>query len=164
MSTFFDSNNLPVELPEGQEVYRRISAYALVLNDKNQILLVLPTWRDSYDVPGGGIEAHETIPEGIIRECYEEAGYKVLLDSDVPMHVSETNFYHTEEKKFYRSTNMYYKGSLQSDVQDTHVINTVVPNEISKVEWVNLKDLASANIYDFHSGALEKFAQSLENL
>jgi 8-oxo-dGTP pyrophosphatase MutT (NUDIX family) len=125
-----------------------------VTNKSNEILVVVPTWRSTYDLPGGGIEPTETIPEGIARECYEESGYRVKVDSATPFYVSETEFYHTDHKKFYHSVNMYYRCSLLSDEQNTAIINTVEEDEIDKVEWKKLADISLDNCHEMHYQAL----------
>lgn len=155
MRTYFDSNNQPHELPEGTVVEWRISGYGVIINHNDEILVVVPTWRATYDLPGGGIEPTEKISEGIVRECYEETGYQIKLDSQTPFYLSETDFYHTGHKKFYRSANMYFRCSLVSDHQNTAIINTVEINEIEKVEWKKLADISLDNCHEMHLRALQ---------
>lgn len=159
--TFYDSSYLPHELPKGEPVSWRISAYGLVQNKSGQILVVVPTWRESYDLPGGGVDLGEKISEGIIREVYEESGYRVSLDSALPFHIEETNFFHDDERKFYHSINVFYKCKLESKVQDLSAINKVVENEIAKVEWKNLNDLTSDNTFINHFKALQAFREKI---
>lgn len=61
----------------------RLAAYALIVNDADEILL---TWYNGEDrnypkwsMPGGGVEFDETIPDAVVREVYEETGYRVEL-------------------------------------------------------------------------------------
>ncbi len=155
MPTFFDHLNEPHELLAGAVVTWRISAYGVIINSNAEILVVIPTWRPTYDLPGGGIEPTEKISEGIIRECYEETGYKVKVDFNAPSYLSETDFYHDEDDKFYHSVNLYYRCSLVSEHQDTSVINTIVLNEIEKVEWKKLVDISADNTHPMHYDAIK---------
>ncbi len=155
---FFDLNNKPIEYT-GTPIEWRISGYGAVKNDKNEVLLVIPTWRETYDFPGGGVETTESISEGVIREVYEETGYQVNLNSSTPFFMSETNFYHNVVDKFYHSVNVYFSCSLLSDYQELSAINNAVPDEITKVEWVSLDNLNEEDIYPFHYPAIQRLRQ-----
>lgn len=53
---------------------------ALILNDKNEILLIKSfKWKDKFTIPGGHIEIGESIEEALRREVKEE----VNLDIEV---------------------------------------------------------------------------------
>jgi 8-oxo-dGTP pyrophosphatase MutT (NUDIX family) len=57
----------------------RASAYGLLI-EHGKILLKRHPSIAEFDLPGGGIEMHETICEGLIREFKEETGLNVKLD------------------------------------------------------------------------------------
>ena len=46
----------------------------MVFNDKNEILLNLRSDTNTWGIPGGSMELHETIEETAVRELKEEAG------------------------------------------------------------------------------------------
>ena len=54
----------------------RASAYG-ILFENNKILLKRHPAIEKFDLPGGGIELDETIPEGLVREIKEETGLSV---------------------------------------------------------------------------------------
>lgn len=56
----------------------RASAYG-VLVENGKVLLKRHPAIDKFDLPGGGIELDETIPEGLIREFKEETGLSVEI-------------------------------------------------------------------------------------
>ena len=66
---------------ERGDVDRRVGAYAVVVDDRERILLALwnagPT--PAWTVPGGGVEESETPEEAAVREVREETGYDVEL-------------------------------------------------------------------------------------
>ena len=62
----------------------RLAAYALIVDDRERILL---TWyngrgRDEpgWTLPGGGVEYEETLEAAVVREVREETGFVVELD------------------------------------------------------------------------------------
>ncbi|MFC4784459.1 NUDIX hydrolase [Nocardioides sp. MAHUQ-72] len=73
----------------------RLAAYAVIVDHRDHILLAL--WNEpsppQWTMPGGGVELHESLEEGLVRELREETGYDVrpgrLLGVDtrvVPAH------------------------------------------------------------------------------
>ena len=57
----------------------RLAAYAVIVDDLDRVLLVL--WNESteplWTMPGGGIELHETVEQGLVREVKEETGFDI---------------------------------------------------------------------------------------
>lgn len=56
----------------------RASAYGILL-ENNKVLLKKTNATEKFDLPGGGIELDETIPEGLVREFKEETGLSVKV-------------------------------------------------------------------------------------
>ena len=56
----------------------RASAYG-VLVENGKVLLKRHPAIEKFDLPGGGIELDETIPEGLVREFKEETGLSVEI-------------------------------------------------------------------------------------
>jgi 8-oxo-dGTP pyrophosphatase MutT (NUDIX family) len=57
----------------------RGAASALLLDDRGRILLVKPTYKEGWFLPGGVIEAGESPLTACVRECGEELGLVPLL-------------------------------------------------------------------------------------
>ncbi|RJO62325.1 NUDIX hydrolase [candidate division WS5 bacterium] len=51
---------------------KRVSAGALFLNKKDEILIVKPTYKDYWSLPGGTVDANESPKEACKREIQEE--------------------------------------------------------------------------------------------
>lgn len=72
--------HVPDPAPHYTEYDTRLAAYAVIVRD-GQLLLAL--WneqeRKRWTLPGGGVELHETVEEGAVREVREETGYDVRL-------------------------------------------------------------------------------------
>ncbi|MCM3571484.1 NUDIX hydrolase [Neobacillus mesonae] len=55
-----------------------VSGY--ITNEKGETLLVKTYWRkDTWELPGGGVDNEETLDQALIREIFEETGIKVNL-------------------------------------------------------------------------------------
>lgn len=64
------------------EYHVRLAAYGLIVNTAGEMLL---TWFNGGDrggaawtLPGGGVEFDESLAEALVREVYEETGYRVI--------------------------------------------------------------------------------------
>lgn len=59
----------------------RLAAYAVILDDRDRVLLAL--WNEPaeplWTLPGGGVDLHESAEQGAVREVKEETGYDVVL-------------------------------------------------------------------------------------
>ena len=76
-----------------QDFYR-LSSHAVILNEKNEVLLLKATYADcAWGLPGGGLDMGETIHEALIRECREELGCEIQIDylSGVYFHSAVTS-------------------------------------------------------------------------
>ncbi len=74
MSTLLDSETYYKSLP------RKIcSAVALLFNEQNHLLIVKPTYRDGWLLPGGTIEANESPRVACQREVLEEIGLDISI-------------------------------------------------------------------------------------
>lgn len=58
----------------GHEPLIGLGATTLVFNDKNELLLNLRSDTNTWGIPGGSMELHETIEETAVRELKEETG------------------------------------------------------------------------------------------
>ena len=56
---------------------------AVVINDRDEILLQLRRDTGAWAPPSGGVEPGETIADAAIREVYEEAGIEILPEAVV---------------------------------------------------------------------------------
>lgn len=57
---------------------KSVGVRAIVINEKNEVLLVEHTYVSGWYFPGGGVKSHETVYEGVERELYEETGVTLL--------------------------------------------------------------------------------------
>ncbi|MGW5380694.1 NUDIX hydrolase [Nocardia sp. NPDC003999] len=57
----------------------KVAVSALVQDDEGRILLIRRTDNGKYSIPGGGLEAGETVARAVVREVYEETGIDVKV-------------------------------------------------------------------------------------
>src|SRR3989338_2626898 len=145
MTIFLDIHQKPIELPANEKVHWRVAAYPLVRSSDDKILLVTIQENSKfYILPGGEVELQESLIEGLQRECYEETGYKVTVNSPVPLFVGETHFYHNG---FFHCINLVFSSSITDLKQDMEVINSVEANEIASVDWIELSKISEKNCH-----------------
>lgn len=66
----------------GFDTTYRFSVHAAIFNEQGQVLLLRQSYGDNrWGLPGGGVEPGETIYEAIQRECLEELGVVVSVES-----------------------------------------------------------------------------------
>lgn len=57
-----------------------LGAFAIVLNAKQEVLLCHRTDVDFWNLPGGGVDQHESPWDAVLREVYEETGLTVTVE------------------------------------------------------------------------------------
>jgi len=53
---------------------KRISAGMLLFDEQERLLVVEPTYKDTWEIPGGVVELNESPRQAVIREVAEELG------------------------------------------------------------------------------------------
>ncbi len=56
---------------------KRMGSGVLLFNDKNELLIVKPTYREGWIIPGGTVEKNESPRAACIREAKEEVGLDI---------------------------------------------------------------------------------------
>ncbi|AGL16663.1 NUDIX hydrolase [Actinoplanes sp. N902-109] len=56
---------------------KRMAAGALLTDEQGRVLLVEPTYKPSFEIPGGTVEAGESPRAAVVRELEEELGLPV---------------------------------------------------------------------------------------
>lgn len=74
-------NNIPQEEYYKNLPKKRIGASVLLFNDSDYLLLVKPTYRDGWVIPGGVVDENESPKMAVIRETKEEVGLDVDKDN-----------------------------------------------------------------------------------
>lgn len=118
----------------------RLAAYALLVNDADEILL---TWFNGqggaeplWSMPGGGVEFDETIHDAVVREVYEESGYHVELGPIIAEH-HFTGEHSTRSDKPFRSQRFILAATIVGGELGT----TEVDGTTDCARWIPIADL-----------------------
>jgi 8-oxo-dGTP diphosphatase len=57
----------------------RVAAGVLIRDGSNRVLLVKPTYKDGWDIPGGYVEPGESPKQAAAREVREELGIEIVV-------------------------------------------------------------------------------------
>ena len=139
---FYDSLWKEHELPEGRVCIWRPSAYALVENN-NKFLFVRDKNHGKLELPGGGINNDELVLDALVREVFEESGYKIRVQDKNPFYVRENFFYAQRMDEYWHAILLFFRADLMSTHQETKGIDS---EEISEVKWLDLKELNGVDI------------------
>lgn len=129
------------------EVFPRIGVGAVILNERNEVLL---TWRNrapeqhTWSIPGGKVDAYETLESAVIREIKEEVDLDIAIDC--LLCTAET--IHPEQQEHWIS--MLYSTNVISGVAR----NLEEGGAIGEIGWFPLDDLP-APLASFAIPALE---------
>ena len=155
---FTDTKGKVVVKPENEIIHPRISVYAVILNDQDQILMIRSKWNTNWILPGGGVEEGESIEEAVIRECMEEVGYRIVLD-EKPFLTGRSHFYDDVlHHKFYSSSNYMFIGRIVAEER----IEGGIEGEVDEISWVKLSELNESNCHHTFTDVVKKVQEQKE--
>jgi 8-oxo-dGTP diphosphatase len=76
----FDPSSLPT---------KRVASGALIRDAAGSVLLVKPTYKDGWEIPGGLVEPGESPKEAARRECLEELGQPIEIGGLLCVHYAD---------------------------------------------------------------------------
>lgn len=138
-----------------------MSAAVLLTNEAQEVLLVKPNYRDTWNLPGGVVERHESPLDGAIREVKEELAIELnredLCFSAVDYRPAKNGF--TDKLYFY----------FLGGILDTSSISSIIlqADELDAMKFVPISDaqpllgswtyrqVANALSFDGHASYLE---------
>ena len=76
---YHDILELPMTITQYQHKLNQkiVGAGAVLLNATHEIMILKPTYKDGWGLPGGAVENNESPLEGVIREIKEEIGLDI---------------------------------------------------------------------------------------
>jgi 8-oxo-dGTP pyrophosphatase MutT (NUDIX family) len=90
---FLDRQGAEMAFDGASPITWRLSAYVLVVRDGRVLMVRQHAERGGrWGLPGGRVEAEESLVEGAERECREETGYRFVASSPAPFDVQEAWF------------------------------------------------------------------------
>lgn len=101
--------------------------------------------KGSYKIPGGGVEASESLTEALLREVLEEVGLLVIPASikEIGEVTELREDLHKKEQK-YICHSLFYCCEVEETVQETHM--TEKEREMGfRLEWATLEEIIENN-------------------
>jgi 8-oxo-dGTP diphosphatase len=128
---------------------KRIASGAIILNNKGRLLIVKPTYRDYWSLPGGVVDKNESPYHACLREALEEIGIKISIKRLVGV------IYHYNKELDDEAILFHY---LCSPLSNNQIKKIRLPkNEIEDFKFIKPKDISK---YNQHSAKLfRKYAK-----
>lgn len=146
-TVFHDHLGKEHQKPADRLIGWRPSAYALI-KVGDLVLMVEPECAPGvWTLPGGGIEPHESLLDGLRRECSEELGFGVAIEPQTPLYLGEHGFYFKWTDEYLHSLVMVFAGRVTPDILDGRVLVPPDPGEILRIAWVHLRELDGRNCH-----------------
>lgn len=114
-------------------------AYGLIINNRNEILMVF-NHEGHWSLPGGRVEANESLIEATIREVFEETGFRVEVGNLLA--VNEAKFLKRNQQAVLFTFEVKIIGGTEE---------IKMPQEILQIEWVNIEQ-ADQRISNYPNG------------
>lgn len=151
MKTITCKNNhgKKVILPLSKFVFRP-GVYAVIVNDKNEVLLT-QNKSGKFWMPGGGIDIGEKIEEALKREIREETNIKDLKIKEL-LGLFESFFYFKEEDTAWQSHMYFYKCTITN--KEKIIRGFIDKHEeigIDKLIWIDLKNIKKEIFCDLNA-------------
>jgi 8-oxo-dGTP diphosphatase len=83
----------------------RPGVYALIFDERGQLLVLDNQWNGKHDLPGGGLEVWELAAAGLAREVWEETGLEVEIGE---MILADDEFFVTPHDHHWHTIKLYY--------------------------------------------------------
>ena len=131
-----------VEIPLDALTWRP-GVYAIIFDQARNLLVTDNIRNGKYDLPGGGIETWETMPEALAREVWEETGLTIQVGQLAG--ISEA-FFVTPGDKHWHTINIFYT----AEILDGKLRETIIEGEHSvNPHWI---DIANCHTEQFTIG------------
>ena len=122
----------------------RPSAYGVLLNeDRTQVLMQKQGDVQRWELPGGGVEPHESLIAGMKREFLEEADLHVEVVSGDPIGVHERWMANPRGNRFLHALIFCYEVKSLGKADDAHLYTG--PEEITSQQYIPLVELNEEN-------------------
>ena len=116
---------------------KRISSGAIIFSQKGELLMVKPSYKDYWSIPGGVVEKNESPYQACIREGLEEIGIKVRIRKLLSVIYQYRNELDDESIQF------HYLCFPLSKIQIKKI--KLAKDEIEDYKYVKVKDVPKYN-------------------
>lgn len=134
----------------------RLGVFGITFNQRQKLLLTYPSFDLSWpQLPGGGVEEHESHEQALLREFNEEVGPVQVMEV-LPLFDQQVYYYADDKKEFWRYTQFFYLVKLRQAMVP-HFGRWCSP-ENAKAAWVQFS--TSLRMHYIHKRALKQVLRS----
>jgi len=130
------------------EYRRRPGVYAVILNGEGKFAAV--GWRNTFLLPGGGIDPGESPEEALTREVREECAHEVVIEKLLG---SGVQYFTNENGKHWEFHCFYFEAQFGAplDNEPEHTLH-----------WLDVADAPKLLAYEVHGWAIHTAASQKE--
>ncbi len=133
---------------EGEKHYvGMVAQKAIIENDENKILIVLPTGISTWDLPGGRLNQDEVPKDALLREIQEELGISVEVGNAVFADMWGND----------NPAKIRYFVAFACSLSDPNETFMLEASEISDIKWIGKDEFQSLPLFDICKRALEAY-------
>ena len=135
----------------GRTAQIKIGSSAVILDEtRRKILLTRRTDNDRWCLPGGAMDAGESLEECCVREVWEETGLKVLVVRLLGIYSTPHRVVYYEDGKRWQIVSANFLAEITSGTPE-------VSNETTAVGFFSPPEMAALDIVDPHIERIEDF-------
>ncbi|MFA6513833.1 MAG: NUDIX hydrolase [Patescibacteria group bacterium] len=133
---------------------KHIGACVLIFNKNKKLLIVKPTYKEGWSIPGGGVDTDESPKMAAIREVKEEVGLDFKNITLVGVGYTPVQGIKPETLQF-----VFYSGNLEANEVDKIILDR---NEHSEFRFVEISE-ASILLNEKQKRWLSFYTEKIEN-
>ena len=127
--------------------YPEATVGAVILNSEDKVLICQSNkWNQKYVIPGGHIEAGESMEEALVREVKEETGLDVF---EIELLGINESIY---SESFQNKKHFIFVDFICSSKSNDVVLN----EEAQSYEWIDLTEIENYNLEKFTAKLLKE--------
>ncbi len=127
------------------------SVVAIVMDDRDRILMIHKTDNNKWALPGGGHEIGESIADTVVREVKEETGYDVEVITLTGTYTNPRHVMAYDDGEVRQQFSLAFRARLIGG-------ETATSSESDEVEWVGVEELQAL---DLHPSMRQRIADAL---